>query len=120
MKGWPMKTDSPNVKSSRHAPPSALPATSSLRLAILVGVFMLVAGALLFDRVIAPPRVKAADDKLHETVLKHNARGLKPSVANAGETVAGPAAGEVGGMLYSEDIQQILGMAPTKVEKTDL
>ena len=41
-------------------------------------------------------------------------------MANAGEKVASATAGEVGGLLYSEDIQQILGMAPTRVEKTEL
>ncbi|MBC7855639.1 MAG: hypothetical protein IAF94_19585 [Pirellulaceae bacterium] len=114
-----MKTDSPEVKSSSHAPPSANPATSPLRLAILLGVFMLVAGALLFDRVIAPPRVNAANDKLHDTVLKHNERGLKRSAAKAGEKNASAATSDVGGLMYSEDIQEILGMAPTRVEKTE-
>ncbi|MGI8978292.1 MAG: hypothetical protein ACR2FY_03610 [Pirellulaceae bacterium] len=114
-----MKTDSPDVKSSGHAPPSARPAPSPLRLTILLGVLVVVAGALLYDRVIAPPRVKAADDKLHETILKHNELALKPSITKAGENGVSAAAGEAGGMLYSEDIQKILGMAPTKVEKTE-
>lgn len=114
-----MKTDSPADKSSGHAPPSARPAPGPLRLFILLGVLGVAAGALLFDRVIAPPRVKAADEMLHETILKHNERGLKPSIAKAGEEGASAATGEVGGLLYSEDIQKILGMAPTKVEKTE-
>ena len=115
-----MKTDSTDVKNPGHAPPPARPAASPLRLIVLLCVLVVVAGALSYDRWIAPPRVMAANDKLQDTILKHNELGLHPAVKGTGKKEASAAAGEVGGLLYSEDIQKILGMAPTRVEKTEL
>jgi hypothetical protein len=110
-----MKTDVPDSKGSGHAPPHATPAPSPLRLAILVSVLVVVVGALLYDWVIAPPRVKAANDKLLDEVRLYNETGLKPGAKKGDLPVAG-----MDGMLYSDDIQKILGMAPTTVESTEL
>lgn len=111
-----MKTDATDSKGSGHAPPHA-PAASPLRLIILLSVLVVVGGALVYDRVIAPPRVKAAYDKLHSEVLLYNETGLKPG-AKEGEKAS--ATGKMDGMLYSDDIQKIIGMAPSKVESTEL
>ncbi len=112
-----MKTDSTDSKGAEHAPSHAPPASSPLRLIVLLSVLVVVVGALLYDWVIAPPRVLAAYDRVLDTVTKHNEFGL---------TAAGKAAlkkseidaGDGSGMIYSEDIQKIIGMAPTKVEKS--
>jgi len=111
-----MNTETNDRKNSDHAKPHARPSPSPLRLTILLGVLVVISGALLYDKVIAPPRVRAANDKLHETIQKHNANSLKPDQKTKGETESAKAAG----MLYSADIQEILGMPPTKVEKHDL
>ncbi|MFN0021560.1 MAG: hypothetical protein ACKVP0_25185 [Pirellulaceae bacterium] len=111
-----MKTETNVPQGSDHAKPHAHPSPSPLRLTILLGVLVVISGALLYDKVIAPPRVKAANEKLHETIQKHNAFSLKPDQKEKGETKGAKAAG----MLYSADIQEILGMAPTKVEKHEL
>lgn len=111
-----MKTDAPDSKGSGHAPPHTPPGPSPLRLAILVSVLVVVVGALLYDWVIAPPRVKAANEKLLDEVRLYNESGLKPGTKK--EDLA--ATEKADGMLYSDDIQKILGMAPSKVESTDL
>ncbi|MCE9526624.1 MAG: hypothetical protein K8R36_11285 [Planctomycetales bacterium] len=111
-----MKTETIDPKGSDHAKPQASPAPSPLRLTILLGVLVVFSGALVYDKAIAPPRVKAANEKLHDTILKHNEFALKPDPKNKGEQVGVKSAG----MLYSADIQEILGMTPTKVEKHDL
>lgn len=110
-----MKTNAPASKGSGHAPPHAPPAPSPLRLAILVSVLVVVVGALLYDWVIAPPRVRAANEKLLEEVRLYNETGLKPGTKRGDLT----ATGKTDGMLYSDDIQEILGMAPSKVESTE-
>ncbi len=115
-----MKTDAPDSKVSGHVPPHAPPAGSPLRLTILLSVLVVVGGALLYDWVIAPPRVKAANDKLHAEVLQFNEIGLRPDAKNATAKAGGEPAGNSDGMLYSEDIQKIMGMPPTRVESTDL
>ena len=115
-----MKTAAPDSKGSGHAPPHAPPAPSPLRLTILLSVLVVVGGALLYDWVIAPPRVKAANDKLHAEVLHFNETGLRPDAKSAGVKAGSEAAAKSDGMLYSQDIQQIIGMAPTKVETTEL
>ena len=111
-----MKTDTPDSKGSGHALPHAPPAPSPLRLAILVSVLVVVVGALLYDWVIAPPRVKAANNKLLDEVRLYNETGLKPG-AKKGDLAA---TAKADGMLYSDDIQNILGMTPSKVESTEL
>jgi hypothetical protein len=116
-----MKTDFADAKGSDHGPPLSRAASSPLRLIILLSVLVVVAGALLYDRLIATPAVKATNDRLHDEVLRHNELGLKPNTLQAGgKDAAGPASGETGGALYSDDIQKIIGMAPTRVEKTEL
>lgn len=116
-----MKTEASDPKSSAQAMPHKGPAPSPLRLAILLGVLGVFAGALLYDWVIAPPRVKAAYDKLHETALKHNELSVKSDPKKSGEKEGGNSEdNKIGGMLYHEDIQKIIGMPPTKIEKTDL
>ena len=113
-----MKTEDTS-KAAEHAPSHGVPAPSPLRLIILLSVLVVVGGALLYDWVIAPPRVKAAYDKLHAEVLEYNESGLRPDVKNAKNPQAVTAA-KPDGMLYSEDIQKILEMTPTKTEKSDL
>jgi len=81
-----------------------------------LSVLALVVGALLFDWVIAPPRVRAANEKLLEEVRLYNETGLKPG-SKKGDLAA---TGKPDGMLYSADIQEILGMTPSKVESTEL
>ena len=110
-----MKTDAPDSKGSGHAPPHAPPAPSPLRLTVLLSVLVVVGGALVYDWVIAPPRVKAANDKLLDEVRLYNETGLKPGAKKGDLPVAG-----MDGMLYSDDIQKILGMTPSKVESTEL
>ena len=110
-----MKAEHADSKGPVHAhrPPRGV---SPLRLMILLSILVVFGGALLYDRVIAPPRVKAANEKLLSEVLLYNETGLRPG----GEKGKPSGAGKTDGMLYSEDIQKILGMTPTKVESTDL
>ena len=109
-----MKAEHADSKGPVHAhrPPRGV---SPLRLMILLTILAVFGGALLYDRVIAPPRVKAANEKLLSEVLLHNEAGLRLG----GEKGKPSGAGKTDGMLYSEDIQKILGMTPTKVESTD-
>ena len=85
---------------------------SPMRLVILLAVLATVGGGWFYDYFVAAPGVKAANDKLHETVLQHNERGL-PAGANAAKEGTVAASAETGGMLYSQDIQNILGMSPS-------
>ena len=86
---------------------------------ILLGILLVAVGALVYDRVIAPPQVKAAYDKLQATVIKLNENGVRQVAKQDGdkETVS---TGKAGGLLYKEDIQKILGMKPSKTDKTEL
>jgi len=111
-----MKTDPSDPKTPAHAPPHPNRPTSPLRLMVLLGVLIVFGGALIYDWVIAPPRVKAAFDKLNETILKHNEVGLTADAKAKAD--ASPIA-QRGGLIYSEDVQKILGMAPTKVETSE-
>jgi len=112
-----MKTDSSDPKAAAHAAPAPTRPTSPLRLMVLLGILIVFGGALIYDWVIAPPRVKAAFDKLNDTILKHNEIGLTADAK--AKTDASSPIGQRGGLVYSEDVQKILGMAPTKVEKSE-
>jgi hypothetical protein len=112
-----MNAESSNAKGSDHAKPPTSPSPSPLRLVILLGVLVVVVGALLYDKVVAPPRVKAAYDKLQVAAVKHNENGLKGAQKTAGDKND---PGKVGGLLYSADIQKVIGMGPTKTEKHEL
>jgi len=99
------------------SPPAAK--ASPWRLVMMLGVLVVVCCALVYDWAIAPPRVKAAYDKLEKTALKRNELGFRPRAAKAGgpkETVSL----EGGGMIYSEEVQEILGMTPSRTEKKEL
>jgi hypothetical protein len=110
-----MKTEHADSKGSGHAPHAHPPrGVSPLRLMILLTILAVVGGALLYDWVIAPPRVKAANDKLLSEVLLYNETGLR-----SGASKAAAASRKADGMLYTEDIQGILGMTPTKTEETE-
>ena len=117
-----MKATSVDPKTSANEPHS-VPAkkASPVRLMILLGVLVAVCGALAYDWVIAPPQVKAAYDKLEATALKRNELGFRPRAAKAGdpketrETVSI----DGGGMIYSEEVQEILGMTPSRTEKKE-
>ena len=116
-----MKTEASAPPNPEHAKPHSSPAPSPLRLTILLGILVVIAGALVYDWVIAPPRVKAAYDKLLDTAHKHNELRLTRDGKQKGDKgAANNAEARTGGMLYREDIQNILGMSPTKVEKADL
>src|SRR5258706_11187724 len=101
---------------SGHSPPEKSPngapskprSGSAVRLAILVGVLVVVGGALYYDHFVAAPGVKASDSKLRETVLLFNETGLIPG-ASAAETKGDKSSpGNTSrGMLFSEDIQKI-------------
>ena len=119
-----MKATSADPKGTahdKHAPPAAK--TSPLRLMILLSVLVVAGGALVYDWVIAPPRVKAAYDNLNNTILKHNELGVRTVAKKEGDKAADDKAteeaGKMGGLLYSKDIQKILGMTPSKTEKTE-
>lgn len=121
LKGPTMNTAATDSKTSEHPKPHASPAPNPLRLVILLSVLVVFGGALVYDWAIAPPRVRAAYDKLQDTALKHNEFGIKPAQKkDVKSEEANSAESRTGGMLYSDDIHQILGMTPTKVEKTDL
>src|SRR4051812_26936533 len=78
---------------------------SAVRLAILVAVLIVVGGALYYDHFVAAPGVKAANDKLHETVLLFNETGLLPGASAAENKGDKPTPGNSKrGMLFSEDI----------------
>lgn len=118
-----MKATSLDPKASAHDPHApAAPKGSPIRLMILLAVLIAGGAALIYDWGIAPPQVKAANDKLHDTVLKHNELGLLGAEKKAADQAAAGIAsiGEPGGLIYSEDIQKILGMAPSKIEKAEL
>lgn len=113
-----MKTEHADSKESGHPPHQHPPrGVSPLRLMILLSILAVVGGALLYDWVIAPPRVKAANEKLLSQVVQYNESGVRPNAKNGDPKTAG--VGKIAGMLYSEDIQAILGMAPSKIEATE-
>ena len=112
-----MKEHPKDPHGSHHASHFPRAATSPLRLIVLLSLLTVFGGALLYDWVIAPPRVKAAYDNLNDTVRAYNEFGLAPESEKSADGKGGPVVGNKGGLLYRQDIQNILGMSPTKVEK---
>jgi hypothetical protein len=116
-----MKATTADPKSGHD--PHAHPARkgSPVRLIILLSILIVIGGALVYDWGIAPPQVKAANDKLHDTVLKHNELGVIGAKKKAADQAAAGivSIGEPGGLIYSKDVQKILGMKPSRTETTE-
>lgn len=116
-----MKATTADPKSAHdpHAHPA--PKGSPVRLIILLSILIVVGGALVYDWGIAPPQVKAANERLHDTVLKHNELGVLEAKKKAADQAAAGivSIGKPGGLIYSQDVQKILGMKPSKTETTE-
>jgi hypothetical protein len=95
------QTESPATEKPPAAPP---PKGSALRLAVLLGLLLLVLGALAYDQFVAKPHVEAADKALDEYVKNINAM---------------PVTADGGGIVGQQEVKKFFGWGPTWVKSDD-